>query len=99
MDVHAETLAAAIAEPDGEVRSFGTIPNRLESVRKLLKNTIQSGRKEERKKKLLKAQTGSMSGSRDYADKMRGVCVRRRDGFSTPALWAVARRCKLFILC
>jgi transposase len=33
MDVHAET----IAEPDGEVRSLGTIPNRMESVRKLLK--------------------------------------------------------------
>src|ERR1019366_4773911 len=37
MDVHAETIAAAIAEPDGEVRSLGTIPNRMESVRKLLK--------------------------------------------------------------
>src|SRR5438034_5877200 len=37
LDVHAETIAAAIAEPDGEVRSLGTIPNRLESVRKLLK--------------------------------------------------------------
>src|SRR5271163_1977726 len=37
MDVHAETIAAAIAEPDGEIRSLGTIPNRLESVRKLLK--------------------------------------------------------------
>jgi transposase len=37
LDVHAETIAAAIAEPDGEVRGLGTIPNRLESVRKLLK--------------------------------------------------------------
>src|ERR1039457_5241654 len=37
MDVHAETIAAAIAEPDGEIRSLGTIPNRMESVRKLLK--------------------------------------------------------------
>ena len=37
MDVHAETIAAAIAEPDGEVRSLGTIPNRMESIRKLLK--------------------------------------------------------------
>ena len=34
---HAETIAAAIAEPDGEVRSLGTIPNRMESIRKLLK--------------------------------------------------------------
>jgi transposase len=37
LDVHAETIAAAIAEPDGEVRSLGTIPNRPESIRKLLK--------------------------------------------------------------
>jgi Transposase len=37
LDVHAETIVAAIAEPDGEVRSLGTIPNRMESVRKLLK--------------------------------------------------------------
>jgi transposase len=37
MDVHAETIAVAIAERDGEVRSLGTIPNRMESVRKLLK--------------------------------------------------------------
>ena len=37
LDVHAETLAIAIAEPDGEVRSLGIIPNREESVRKLIK--------------------------------------------------------------
>jgi transposase len=37
LDVDAETIAVAMAEPDGEVRSFGTIPNRPESVRKLVK--------------------------------------------------------------
>jgi len=37
LDVHADTIAVAVAEPDGEVRSLGTIPNRTESVRKLLK--------------------------------------------------------------
>ena len=37
LDVHAETIAVAIAEADGEVRSLGTIPNRLESIRKLIK--------------------------------------------------------------
>jgi transposase len=37
MDVHVETIAAEIAEPDGEVRSLGRIPNRMDSVRKLLK--------------------------------------------------------------
>jgi hypothetical protein len=36
LDVHAETIAVAIAEPNGEVRSIGTIPNRLESIRKLI---------------------------------------------------------------
>jgi len=38
LDVHAETIAVAIAEPgrEGEVRSFGTIPNRPEAVRKLV---------------------------------------------------------------
>jgi hypothetical protein len=28
-------IAVAIAEPDGEIRSLGTIPNRAESIRKL----------------------------------------------------------------
>ena len=38
LDVHAETIAVAIAEPgEGEVRSLGIIPNREESVRKLIK--------------------------------------------------------------
>jgi transposase len=36
LDVHADTIAVAIAEPGGEVRSHGAIPNRLESVRKLV---------------------------------------------------------------
>src|SRR5580658_7450917 len=37
LDVHAETIAVAIAEPEGEVRSLGTIPNRAESIRKLIR--------------------------------------------------------------
>jgi transposase len=37
LDVHAETIAVAIAEPDGVVRSLGTIANRAESIRKLVK--------------------------------------------------------------
>jgi transposase len=37
LDVHAETIAVAAAEPAGEVRSLGVIPNRVESIRKLLK--------------------------------------------------------------
>jgi len=41
LDVHAETIAVAIAEPDGEVRSLGTIANRAESIRKLIKKLGQ----------------------------------------------------------
>jgi transposase len=36
LDVHADTIAASVAEPDGEVRPLGVIPNRLESIRKLV---------------------------------------------------------------
>ena len=36
LDVHAETIAVAVAETGGEVRSLGVIPNRPESVRKLV---------------------------------------------------------------
>jgi transposase len=36
LDVHADTIAIAVAEPSGEVRSFGVIANRPESVRKLM---------------------------------------------------------------
>lgn len=37
LDVHAETIAVAVAEPDGSVRSLGTIANREDAVRKLVK--------------------------------------------------------------
>jgi|GEM_PF-2958680 hypothetical protein len=39
LDVHAETIAVAVAETDGEVRSLGTIPNRAEPIRKLGQRT------------------------------------------------------------
>jgi len=35
LDVHAETIAVAVAEPGGEIRDLGIIPNRPEAVRKL----------------------------------------------------------------
>ena len=37
LDVHAETIAVAIAEPDGEVRSLGAIANHADSIHKLVK--------------------------------------------------------------
>src|SRR5437867_6358442 len=37
LDVHAETIAAAIAEPDGDVRVLGVIPNRADAVAKLIR--------------------------------------------------------------
>ena len=36
LDVHADTSAVAVAEEAGEVRSLGTIPNRPESIRKMI---------------------------------------------------------------
>jgi len=37
LDVHGETIAVAVAEPDGTVRSLGTIPNREGFLRGLVK--------------------------------------------------------------
>ncbi len=37
LDVHADSIAVAVAEPGGEVRSLGIIGNKPESVRKLMK--------------------------------------------------------------
>lgn len=36
MDVHAETISVAIVEGRGVARSLGTIPNRLEAIRRLI---------------------------------------------------------------
>src|SRR3982751_1334845 len=36
LDVHAETIAVAVAEGRGKVQALGTIPNRPEAVRRLL---------------------------------------------------------------
>jgi transposase len=43
LDVHADTIAVAVAEAAGEVRSFGIIPNRLESIRKLIGKLAPDG--------------------------------------------------------
>jgi transposase len=43
LDVHAETIAVAVAESSGDVRSLGVIPNKPESVRKLIKRLGPSG--------------------------------------------------------
>jgi transposase len=37
LDVHAQTISAAVAEANGEIRSLGTIANRAEAVIKLLR--------------------------------------------------------------
>src|SRR2546430_9606517 len=37
LDVHAETIAVAVAEADGEVRGLGVIPNRPESIGRLMR--------------------------------------------------------------
>ena len=37
LDVHAATVAVAVAEAGGEVRSVGVIPNRPQAIRRLVK--------------------------------------------------------------
>jgi transposase len=37
LDVHAETIAVAVAERDGEVHSLGVVPNRAESLGRLVR--------------------------------------------------------------
>jgi transposase len=36
LDVRSKTIAVAIAEPEGEIRDMGIVPNRPEAVRKLV---------------------------------------------------------------
>ena len=43
LDVHAETIAAAVVEKEEAVRELGTIPNREESVRKFVKKLNEGG--------------------------------------------------------
>jgi transposase len=44
LDVHAETIAVAVAEPGGEVRSLGIIPNNPEAVRRLFRKLGEPGK-------------------------------------------------------
>jgi transposase len=44
LDVHAETIAVAVAEGGGEVRALGMIPNRPEALRKLMRKLGATGR-------------------------------------------------------
>jgi len=43
LDVHADTIAVAVAEPRGEVRSLGMIANRPEPVKRLVKKLNAEG--------------------------------------------------------
>ena len=43
LDVHAETIAVGLAEADGEVRFYGTIPNTAEALRKLTSKLSKPG--------------------------------------------------------
>ena len=37
LDVHSDKIAVAVVEPDGEVRFLGVIPNREDSVRRVMR--------------------------------------------------------------
>ena len=41
LDVHANSISAAVAEANGEMRFVGKIPNRIDSIRKLMKKLGQ----------------------------------------------------------
>lgn len=43
LDVHAETIAVAVAEDDGAVRSLGTIPNEASAVARLVRRLRDNG--------------------------------------------------------
>ncbi len=43
LDVHKETIAVAVAPPEGEALSLGTVPNNPEAVRKLIKKLREGG--------------------------------------------------------
>ena len=43
LDVHAETIAIAVADKDGTVHSVGTIPNRPDAVRRAIKKLENGG--------------------------------------------------------
>ena len=43
LDMHAETIAVAVAEGNGDVRSLGRIPNRPEAIRHLVKKLGRPG--------------------------------------------------------
>jgi transposase len=44
LDVHAETIAVAVADADGAVQSVGTIPNRPDAVRRVMKKLERGGK-------------------------------------------------------
>lgn len=44
MDVHAKTIAVAVAEPEGAVRSVGSIANEPKAIRKLIEKLGSEGR-------------------------------------------------------
>jgi transposase len=44
LDVHAETIAVAVADKDGTVQSVGTIPNRPDAVRRAMKKLENGGK-------------------------------------------------------
>jgi transposase len=44
LDVHAETIAVAVAEKDGTVHSIGTIPNRPDAIRRTMKKLEKGGK-------------------------------------------------------
>jgi len=75
LDVHAETITAAIAEGRGKIRSLGKVPNRSEAVRKFIEKL--GGNKD------LKVCYEAGPGIGMGLDRHMGICSQRNASYQT----------------
>ena len=90
LDVHAETITAAIAEGRGRIRSLGKFPNRPEAVRKL---TEKLGGAKNLKVCYEAGPTDPRCRVRGSSRRMKDCEVRRYDKPSNISLITVDKAC------
>jgi hypothetical protein len=78
LDVHAETIAVAVADPEGEVRSLGTIANREEYASEAPPPTRHSSANAGRERRCeSESNRGVSYFSRDPNPSKRAAYIRR----------------------